>query len=163
MRGWVYIITNRAMPDLIKVGYSHRDPIVRATELDGSGMPHPYVVAFDVLVHNPDKLEKEIHAALLQFREGKEWFRISVLDAAEKIRSMSVSLTEFVNKDFFPDQSANNSSVKRTAKPVELGLTYEFNGPHYSSCKRCSSDAQWGTPIGPLCDLHYKKWKQANK
>jgi hypothetical protein len=33
IRGWVYVIFNEAMPDLVKVGYSTKDPNLRAEEL----------------------------------------------------------------------------------------------------------------------------------
>jgi len=147
MRGWVYIIINRAMPGLLKVGYSHRDPVARAGELDGSGMPHPYVVAFDVLVHGPETLEKEIHAALSDRREGKEWFRIEPSEVVQVFRRLSEPLVEYMNPEIFP--------------PAGIGGPHSdsFNTPQYASCIRCGWKAQWGTPQGPMCDKHYRKWK----
>ncbi|HPA47526.1 MAG TPA: GIY-YIG nuclease family protein [bacterium] len=44
MKGWVYIIANKAMPGLVKVGYSMKDPELRAAELNNTGSPHPYVL-----------------------------------------------------------------------------------------------------------------------
>ncbi|KFC76184.1 GIY-YIG nuclease family protein [Massilia sp. LC238] len=44
MKGWVYVITNKAIPDLVKVGYSRKDPELRAAELNNTGAPHPYMV-----------------------------------------------------------------------------------------------------------------------
>ena len=43
MKGWVYVISNQAMPDLVKVGFSTKDPTLRASELNHTGSPHPYV------------------------------------------------------------------------------------------------------------------------
>jgi hypothetical protein len=37
MKGWVYIISNKAMPDLVKVGFSTKDPQLRAQEFDNAG------------------------------------------------------------------------------------------------------------------------------
>lgn len=85
-RGWVYVITNPAMPGLVKIGYSLKDPLLRAKELNHTGAPHPYVVRYDALVHEPRNLEQVLHQRLEQQREGKEWFRISVLDAVQHIR-----------------------------------------------------------------------------
>jgi hypothetical protein len=64
MRGWVYVITNKAMPDLLKVGFTLKDPNLRARELGSTGLPHPYVVDFEVLVMHPRKIEEKVHAEL---------------------------------------------------------------------------------------------------
>src|SRR6185503_21377586 len=85
MRGWVYIISNAAMPGLVKVGFSMRDPLERAQELNHTGTPHSHEVDYDVLVEGPDEAERLVHAALAEHREGKEWFRCSLEVAAAAI------------------------------------------------------------------------------
>ena len=85
MRGWTYIITNMAMPDLVKVGFTMKDPQLRAEELNNTGSPHPFVVQYDVLVNNPQQIEQKVHKELKDFSEGKEWFRCSVERAIEAI------------------------------------------------------------------------------
>ncbi len=47
-RGWIYIITNKAMPGLLKIGFSTKDPLLRAKELANTGSLHAYVVEYDV-------------------------------------------------------------------------------------------------------------------
>ena len=85
MRGWVYVISNAAMPGLVKVGFSMQDPALRAQELGHTGTPHSYEVDYDVLVDGPEEAERLVHAALVEHREGKEWFRCSVELAAAAI------------------------------------------------------------------------------
>lgn len=85
IRGWVYIITNKAMPGLIKVGYSTKDPQLRARELGGTGVPHPFIVEADFLCFSPRAVEKKVHAELEEFREGKEWFRCAASVAINAI------------------------------------------------------------------------------
>jgi hypothetical protein len=75
IRGWVYVISNAAMPGLVKVGYSTKDPQLRAEELAGTGVPHPYVVERELLAFSPREIEQEVHARLAHRREGKEWFK----------------------------------------------------------------------------------------
>jgi len=88
IRGWVYVITNRAMPQLVKVGFSTKDPHLRAKELGSTGTPHPYLVAYDVLVYAPRNLERRVHERLAHMREGKEWFRCSVAQAIAAIQTL---------------------------------------------------------------------------
>lgn len=75
MRGWVYVISNAAMGGLVKVGFSMQDPAIRARELAGTGVPHPYEVVYDALCIEPRKVERRAHELLVAHHEAKEWFR----------------------------------------------------------------------------------------
>lgn len=86
MRGWVYVITTKAMPDLVKVGYTSKDPESRAQELYTTGTPHPFVVDYEVLVENPFQIEQRVHRALNTVHENKEWFRCTVEESVIAIK-----------------------------------------------------------------------------
>jgi hypothetical protein len=86
VRGWVYVISNKAMPGLIKVGYTLKDPILRANELDNTGSPHPYDLQYEVYVHEPLEIEQRTHKELKNFNVRKEWFNCSLDDAVNAIR-----------------------------------------------------------------------------
>ena len=98
MKGWVYVITNKAMPGLVKVGFSMQDPSIRAKELAGTGIPHPYEVEYEVLVDDPRNIERSAHQSLADFREGKEWFRCDpevAINAIREVVGSSSHLEEF--------------------------------------------------------------------
>lgn len=88
MKGWVYIITNPAMPRLVKIGYSLKDPELRAQELSSSGVPHEYEVDYAILVDEPRDLEQRLHEHLKNINEGKEWFRCSAEQVVATIRDV---------------------------------------------------------------------------
>lgn len=90
--GWVYIITNRSMPNLVKVGFTTKEPELRAKELKHTGSPHPYKVVFDIYTAHPRAVEKKAHRLLLTKREGKEWFRCSISTTIEALRSATSGL-----------------------------------------------------------------------
>lgn len=75
MKGWVYVISNKAMPGLYKIGYTMKDPEQRAKELNSTGVPHNFKVEYNILVDNPSSLEKRAHRLLSAYHERKEWFR----------------------------------------------------------------------------------------
>ncbi len=89
MKGWVYIITTKAMPGLVKVGFSTKDPELRALELNNTGNPYPYKVEYDVLVHGPRNVEQAAHSLLKNYHENKEWFNCSIETAILAIRKAS--------------------------------------------------------------------------
>lgn len=88
MPGWVYVITNDSLPDLVKIGFTTRHPRERAKELRGTNVPGSYVVEFAALVEQPRNLESDVHKQLsgLGLSVDKEWFRCDVGMAVWSIR-----------------------------------------------------------------------------
>lgn len=77
------------MPGLVKVGYSLKDPDLRASELDGTSSPHPHVVGYEILIEDPRDIEQQVHKKLAEYNEGKEWFRCSLDKAASVVKSIA--------------------------------------------------------------------------
>lgn len=102
MRGWVYIIVNKSMPGLVKVGYTDRSPNKRAAELAGTGMPTPYSVAYSVQLPGPRNVEQQVHRELAHLRAGKEWFRCTVAAARAAIESRSGSSAQGAGSPLVP-------------------------------------------------------------
>jgi hypothetical protein len=88
MKGYVYVISNKGMPDLIKVGFSTKDPHQRAKELSGTGSPHPYKVEYEVLVNDPYSIEQTVHRTMNDCHEAKEWFRCTVEYAIIQVQTV---------------------------------------------------------------------------
>ncbi len=86
MKGWVYILSNKAMPNLVKVGFSTKDPELRANELHTTGVPYRFVVEYDALVNEPRDVEQKTHVLLKAYHENKEWFRCDIATAIIAIR-----------------------------------------------------------------------------
>lgn len=76
------------MEGLIKVGYSTKDPELRAQELDHTGSPHSYIVEYEMLIEEPYRIEQAVHKLLSKFHEGKEWFRCTPEQAVVAIRQV---------------------------------------------------------------------------
>ncbi len=89
MKGWVYVISNKAMHGLVKIGFSSNDPDLRADDLNHTGSPHPYAVDYDMLIEEPRQVEQKAHRILSAKREGKEWFRCTVEEAIAAIKEAS--------------------------------------------------------------------------
>jgi T5orf172 domain len=86
MEGFVYVISNNAMPGLVKVGFTTTKPEERAASLGGTHSPHPFIVEYWVAAVNPRAVEKRAHITLQKHREKKEWFRCSIKMATEAVR-----------------------------------------------------------------------------
>lgn len=84
--GYVYILTNPAMPGLVKVGRTDRSPAERAKRLSRfTGVPAPYKVEHEFFVGNSARAEILAHRALSKYRttHDREFFQLSVVRARE--------------------------------------------------------------------------------
>jgi hypothetical protein len=89
--GWIYILSNRTMPGLFKIGHTKNNPEDRAKEISrATGVPIPFEIEWAFNCYDSDMLEKEIHRALDSFRytSNKEFFEISLNEAKETIRKL---------------------------------------------------------------------------
>lgn len=84
--GWVYVITNPAMPHLVKVGLTSKTPEERAKELKATGVPYAHQVRYKMRCYQFAQIEKQAHAILSEYRADKEWFECSVETAIAAIR-----------------------------------------------------------------------------
>lgn len=80
--GYIYCLTNEAMPGLVKIGEMHtegRTPEDRIRELYTTGVPLPFFIEFAKKVQNPVEAEGRIHAFLNDKRLNprREFFKTS--------------------------------------------------------------------------------------
>ena len=75
----VYILTNEAMPGIIKIGWTDNAVEQRMKELDKTGTPLPFTCFFAKRVDDPRFVESKLHEAFDEFRirENREFFRMS--------------------------------------------------------------------------------------
>lgn len=79
MPGVVYILTNEAMPGLVKIGKTDRDVADRIKELDTTALPLPYECFYAAEVSDVDRVERALHEAFgdSRIRKNREFFKIS--------------------------------------------------------------------------------------
>lgn len=90
-KGYVYILTNPAMPGMVKIGRTERDPDQRSEEISkATGVPMPFEIYNWVFVPDCHQVEAEIHAALDDCRVNadREFFRIDPMIADAMLHDM---------------------------------------------------------------------------
>lgn len=107
------------MPGLVKVGKTTKRPSERALELSGvTGIPTPFIVAFEQLFEDCDEAEDHIHAELERqgFREAqnREFFRAQpsdvvhiVLQAPGQSSSTEDNDNDEIDSDLFSEDDPN--------------------------------------------------------
>ena len=96
MIGFIYIMSNPLHPDDLKIGQSSKDPNERRKELETTGVLEEFVLEYRALTEDYISLEREIHKDLdeVRVRADREFFKISVPEAIDKIREIAGSRIE---------------------------------------------------------------------
>jgi hypothetical protein len=86
--GYVYILTNRAMPGLVKIGMTTRTPEQRIAELWQTGVPTAFDVFFAIRTPDPKRLEQMCHMTLSGVRvdESREFFAVGPDEARRTLQ-----------------------------------------------------------------------------
>jgi len=81
---WIYVLSNKTMPNLIKIGFTDKTPDKRAKQISRStGVPLSFEVEYAFKCFNAHALEIEIHKYLKGYRinNDREFFQLSVEEA----------------------------------------------------------------------------------
>jgi hypothetical protein len=110
--GIVYVLTNPAMPGIVKIGKTSRGSVdARLNELYSTGVPVPFECAFAGRVSDESKVEKAFHLAFGPYRLNpkREFFQIEAEQAIALLELMTV-------EDVTPSLQAEANNVDEGAK-----------------------------------------------
>lgn len=153
-RGYVYVLTNPAMPGLVKIGKTQRDPESRAKELHKTGVPTPFSVHDYVLSPNCAELEAMIHQQLDGWRvsESREFFAVSTKTASTTLRGIHCEQMSLLIDEYMPDHRIIDSAFV-----VDEGWILKLADVFEESVETISSAMSFVTPeeLAPAL----AKWK----
>lgn len=118
MNGFIYFLTNPAMPNLVKIGHTTATIDERIRQLNSTGVPSSFELAACFHVTEPARIERELHEQLSvhRFSENREFFVGSFPELLEASLSVLVAAlrasTEAVQNASQPkSHSLNDKSV----------------------------------------------------
>lgn len=115
MKGWLYVISNKAVNGMVRVGATPKDPVAYAESLEKTGLPFPYEVAYEALVPDMDEAGKAVAAALSAKAEGKGWYRCS---AAGAVREISAAVGDSIlMENRYDGQSRADKMAEEVSSP----------------------------------------------
>ena len=109
MSGIVYLLTNPAMPGIVKIGKTTREsPTVRMNELYSTGVPVPFECSLAVKVDDEANVEQALHVAFGPYRINprREFFEID----PEQAKSI---LGLLGTEDVTPEVNAENRAIDK--------------------------------------------------
>ena len=130
--GTVYVLTNPAMPGMVKIGKTIRDVSLRLADLYSTGVPLPFECAYAALVKDVDKTEKAFHTAFEPSRVNpkREFFNINPEQAIAVLALMAIEdVTPIIQdeaKKIDLDANASAEKFKKKRRPTlnyyQMGL-----------------------------------------
>ena len=127
MAGFVYIMSNPAFPNLLKIGMTTKDPATfRVDELNSTGVPRPFKCEYYAFVDDHERLEKMVHTALRHDRENdqREFFAVGCAKAINVIRDQANSLAMLKHEEVFYI-SPEDLILERQQREEQLKLEHE--------------------------------------
>ena len=128
MLGFIYIMSNESFKDgLIKVGVSAKDPSIRKSQLETTGVPEEFHIEYKALVKNHIQAEKLVHEALSEFRWNtrREFFRCSIPTAVKAIKNCaSIEWEEFPSND--NEETVHKNQTDTDDRPLRHNYPYLF-------------------------------------
>jgi T5orf172 domain. len=148
----VYVLTNPAMPGLVKIGHTgQEDTAVRLAQLYSTGVPVPFELRYACRVQNPDEVEFALHTAFGPQRVNprREYFRI---DPEQAIAILRLLHTEDATAEIaaqptgIDDESLAATKVLRSRRP---NLNFHEMGIPTGSILKSTSEGSTVTVVGP--------------
>ena len=87
--GWIYVLSTREQPNILKIGRTDRPVSQRAKEINGAtGVLIPFGARYEIRVSDPVEAERKVHQALDEFRirKDREFFEVKPHIAEQIIR-----------------------------------------------------------------------------
>lgn len=140
--GIVYVLTNPAMPGLVKIGMTTRLEIqIRMSELYSTGVPLPFECSFAGKVKDVKKVERAFHKAFgpNRINSSREFFQIEDTQA--------IGLLEIIcEEDVTPEVTSELDKVDESSKAA---------GKAFKKKRPVQNYAQMGIPVGSILHSNY--------
>ena len=88
MSGIVYVLSHKAMPDLLKIGFTTRSIEERVQELSSTGVPGKYTVELYFRTDDASQFELLLHRTLREFHFEKEFFKADIETVIKAIHAL---------------------------------------------------------------------------
>lgn len=74
----IYILSHKAMPNILKIGFTTRHIKERLKELESTGVPGAFTTELYFETDNAEIFEKLLHKSLKEFHFAKEYFQVDI-------------------------------------------------------------------------------------
>ena len=88
MTGIVYVLSHKAIPNLLKIGFTTRSIEERVQELSSTGVPGKYTAELYFQTDDAAQFEMLLHRVLREFRYEKEFFKVDIQTVISAVHAL---------------------------------------------------------------------------
>lgn len=161
--GIVYVLSNEAMPGLVKIGLTGRKDLTeRLNELYNTSVPVPFTCEYACRVKDCEAVENALHQAFSTGRvnPSREFFRVSINRIIPLLKIMQIEeITTTVSEDLNKNVSQSDIQAANTMKKRRPPLNFvEMNIPIGSELVMNYNDTQYKAIVsGPKTVMYNNK------
>ncbi len=142
----VYVLTNEAMPNLVKIGKTTRSDVkTRMSELYSSGVPYQFECVYAVEVNDCSTVEKALHIAFNPNRVNpkREFFSIDPEQAIAILKLLGTKdVTPLLNSNLNSNVSATELEAVKQAKKKKPNINYFEMGLEKGTLMSFANDSE---------------------
>ena len=151
VKGFLYILSNPSMPDLLKIGMTEGDVSERIAQLSsGTGVAEPFVLEASITSTDPLGDERLVHERLAPYRKPKrEFFELSVPDAVATLQQALSRVPTYVRSDSLlqKKQVSEPNDPEFTFTCIFCGTVTRISfSDRHPSCGKCKRKIQMNRP-----------------
>jgi len=121
IKGFVYVMSNKSMPGIIKIGMSTKMPEERAKELSSdTSTPTSFIVEYYAIFDDMIKAERMAHQRLKPHHHGKEFFSTTVENAIYSIEELGLSFQKLYSRTDYENEIRERRIIEKAHKEKEI-------------------------------------------
>lgn len=134
---FVYVLTNEAMPGLVKIGMTQAPIEARMLQLDTTGVPLPFECYYAARVNDQKRVEKALHEAFgdHRIRKSREFFRLDPykakvileLVAEEEVTPKADVVADAADEEALVEARKRRTKFTFSSAGVPVGATLVFS------------------------------------
>jgi len=151
-------MSDKSMPDLIKVNYSHKEPELEKIDISSTSSPYTPTVDYEALIEvtSTKRTIEAIHTRLRPHLKGNEWFYCTLEAALAEIHEEISQRGKIILANYPNKSSRLNANKKRgwvyvmshPARPGLVKVGYTMTDPQ----SRAQELNDKGSPFPPVVD-----------
>jgi tetratricopeptide (TPR) repeat protein len=126
--GYVYVLMNPSLQNMVKIGKTTRNPEERAKELStATGVPTPFVVVYSCLFESCTEAEAFVHTYLelkgFRISSNREFFEIPITEAIDSVIKAKEHFGDFLLNSESSKSSEDNEYSDNIKKLIDIYQT----------------------------------------
>jgi hypothetical protein len=133
--GYVYVLSNKAMPGLLKIGHTTRNSGIRKEELYTTGVPAKFEVEIEISTDNALNLERKLQSYFRKFRYtvDREFFQCEIEFTVREIKKYLESgnaqfdyISGRASKKYLTEYELNEIENAKKRREAEIAKNIEI-------------------------------------